>query len=175
MSKTITVFGSSRPKPGEKEYISAYKLGRILGEIEYTVCSGGYQGIMDAVSKGARDMNSKAIGVILEKNFSTPSKYLSKTIVCKTLFERIQTLLDKGDGYIILEGGTGTLLELASVWEYINKGFSLKKPVACHGDMWRRIVAEMDIRMAVEERETGLIKCFDTVEECAEFVCSQLE
>ena len=175
MSKTITVFGSAKPLPGEKEYITAYKLGRILGEIEYEVCTGGYQGIMDAVSKGAKDMGSKAVGVILEKYFSNPSEHLSETIICKTLFERIETLLNRGDGFIVLEGGTGTLLELAALWEYMNKGLSKKKPVACHGDMWRRIVAEMDIRLEKEERESGTIRCFDTIEECAEYVCGQLD
>lgn len=175
MNKTITVFGSAKPLPGDKEYINAYKLGRILGEIQYTVCTGGYQGIMDAVSKGAKDMGSKTVGVILEKYFSKPSVHLSETIVCKTLFERIETLLNRGDGFIILEGGTGTFLELAAVWEYINKGLCEKKPVACLGDMWRRIVFEMDIRMEKEDRETGVIKCFDTIEECAEYVCGQLD
>ena len=41
--------------------------------------------------------------------------------------------------------------------------------------MWRRIIAEMDVRMELEERETGLIQCFDTIEECAEYVCSVID
>lgn len=175
MSKTITVFGSSRPKPGEKDYITAMKLGRILGEINYDVCSGGYQGIMDAVSKGASDMGSKAIGITVDIYGATPSEYLTENFVCHTLFERIEKLIEIGDGYVILPGGTGTLLELSVVWEYLNKGLMENKPVACLGDMWRRIVAEMDVRMEFEERETGLIQCFDTIEECAEFVCSKIE
>jgi uncharacterized protein (TIGR00725 family) len=175
MNKTITVFGSAKPLPGEKEYITAYKLGRILGEIECTVCTGGYQGIMDAVSKGAKDMGAKVVGIILEKYFSKPSEHLSETVVCKTLLERVDTLINRGDGFIVLEGGTGTMLELAAVWEYMNKALCDKKPVACIGDIWRRIVAEIDIRLEKEERESGLIKCFDTIEECAEYVCSQLE
>ena len=107
MKKTITVFGSSRPKQGEKDYINAMKLGRILGEINYNVCSGGYQGIMDAVSKGAIDMGSEAIGVTVDIYGAKSSEHLTKNIVCNSLQERLQTLVEKGDGYVILPGGTG--------------------------------------------------------------------
>lgn len=175
MSKTITVFGSSRPKPGEKDYITAMKLGRILGEINFNVCSGGYQGIMDGVSKGAKDMGSATIGVTVDIFGAKPSEHLTEIIECHSLFERLEKLLEKGDGYVILPGGTGTMLELSLVWEYLNKGLMPKKPVACLGNMWTRIVAEMDIRMEKEDRETGLIRCYNSIEECAEFVCSKLD
>jgi predicted Rossmann-fold nucleotide-binding protein len=45
---------------------------------------------------------------------------VTKEIVCDTLFERIDKLIEIGDGFVVLQGGTGTLLELAAVWEYFN-------------------------------------------------------
>ena len=47
MSKTVTIFGSSLPKPGEQEYDDAYKLGGILAKAGLNVCTGGNLGIMD--------------------------------------------------------------------------------------------------------------------------------
>ncbi|MCB9247843.1 MAG: hypothetical protein H6613_04515 [Ignavibacteriales bacterium] len=52
-TKTVTVFGSSMPKPGEEEYENAYLIGKLLAQKGFNVCTGGAQGIMDAVSKGA--------------------------------------------------------------------------------------------------------------------------
>lgn len=173
-NKFVTVFGSSVPKPGEEEYKTAYRLGMLLAKSGLNVCTGGYQGIMDAVSKGAREVGAEAIGVTIDIYNSVPSKYLTKEIKCQTLFERLDNLIKIGDAYIILQGGTGTLVELAIVWEFINKKMMPKKPVACHGKMWSDIVSLMESQIKKEKRETGLIKCFADIEMCANYIISSL-
>lgn len=170
MKKTITVFGSSLPKNGDSEYESAYKLGTLLAEKGFNVCTGGYQGIMDAVSKGVSENGGEAIGVTVNLWGAKPSKYLTKEIKCKSLFERITKLVELGDGYIILQGGTGTLLELSVIWEFMNKNILKTKPAACYSLMWMKIISIMEKQIEHEGRRTGLIKCFDNIEE----VCSYL-
>ena len=172
MSKTVTIFGSSKPSPGEEEYESAYKLGRLLGESGFSVCTGGYQGIMNAVSKGASEFNVDVIGVTVDLFSATPSKYLTREINCDSLFERIEKLIELGEAYIILRGGTGTLVELTIAWELMNKNLIEHKPIACHGEMWQRIIKPMEERIQYEKRETGLVKCFNSIEECFDFVKS---
>ncbi len=66
MNKTITVFGSSQPKEGNEEFNSAYKLGILLAKNNFNVCTGGFQGIMNAVSKGAVENGAEAIGVTVD-------------------------------------------------------------------------------------------------------------
>jgi hypothetical protein len=139
MKKRVTVFGSSFPKDGETEFITAYKLGRLLAQKEFDVTTGGYMGIMEAVSKGVKENGGKATGITLSYVKSKPNIYLDKIIPCDTLFERIAKLIELGDAYIVLQGGTGTLLELAAVWEYLNKGLMQTKPIACHSFMWKEI------------------------------------
>ncbi|OGU59409.1 MAG: DNA-binding protein [Ignavibacteria bacterium RBG_13_36_8] len=175
MNKTVAVFGSSIPITGDIEYEAAYKLGKIFGVNGLNVCSGGYQGIMDAVSKGASECGVQAIGVTVNLYNSVPSRYLTKEIKCSTLFERISKLLELGDAYVILEGGTGTLLELSVVWEYLNKNLLTEKPVACYGNMWKEIVNVMESRIADEKRKTGLIKCFDSIDDVAGFIITSLK
>lgn len=172
---TITVFGSSIPQPGDLEYEDAYRLGKFLGEKGFNVCSGGYQGIMGAVSKGASESGVEAIGITVESFKASPSEYLTEIVECDSLFERIKTLVNFADGFIILNGGTGTMLELSVIWEYFNKGFIPVKPVAANGIMWKIIIAEMEKRIKIEKRKTGLIKCFDSIEECAEHVINSVE
>ncbi len=175
MRKTITIFGSSRPVEKDNQYKIAFELGSKLAKKGFNVCTGGYHGIMDAVSKGASKNGAEAVGITVDLWNSTPSKYLTKRIECKSLFERISKLVELGDAYVVLQGGTGTLLELAVIWEFINKSISKKKPVACHSKMWEDVVNIVDDQILKEGRETGLVKCFNTVDEIVEYLVQLLK
>ena len=67
------------------------------------------------------------------------------------------------------------MLELSIVWEYLNKGMIDQKPVACHGIMWTKIISLMEEQIIKEKRRSGLIKCFDEIDECAEFIIDRLK
>lgn len=165
MKKTITIFGSSIPKQGDEEYSIAFELGKLLAQNNFSICTGGYSGIMEAVCKGAVDGGGEAIGVTVRDWKSVPNKFLTQNIVCENLFERIQKLIILADGFVILQGGTGTLLELAVVWEFMNKNILQVKPVACYSSMWQKIVDVMEIQIQSEQRKTGLVKCFDNIDD----------
>lgn len=170
MKKTITIFGSSLPKEGDKEFEIAYQLGSLLAKNNFNICTGGYRGIMHAASKGAAENGAEAIGITVDLWGAIPSEFLTKEIKCENLFERITKLIEAGDGYIVLQGGTGTLLELAVVWELINKNLAAKKPIVCHSSMWNEIVRVMERQIEREKRSTGLIKCIDNVEEIVDYL-----
>jgi uncharacterized protein (TIGR00730 family) len=172
--KFVTIFGSSMPKPGEDEYETAYRLGKILAENNLNVCNGGFQGIMDAVSKGAVENGAESIGVTLDIYNVSASKHLTTQIETHSLFERLTKLVEIGDAFIVLQGGTGTLLELSLVWEYMNKGMIPQKPIACHSSLWNEITAVMEKQIVKEKRKTGLVKCFQSIDECAEFIITTL-
>ncbi len=174
MNKIITVFGSSQPKEGHEEFETAYKLGVLLAKNNYSVCTGGFQGIMNAVSKGAAENGAEAIGVTVDLWGSTPSKFLTREVKCKTLFERISKLVEYGDAYVVLQGGTGTLLELAVIWEMMNKKMLSVKPIACHSSIWKEIVEVMEKQLKHENRSSRFVECFDNVEEVVNYIRSKL-
>ena len=64
-SSRITVFGGSRCGPESAEYKEALKLGRLLVEAGFDVCSGGYAGVMEAISRGAHEAGGHVIGVTM--------------------------------------------------------------------------------------------------------------
>ncbi len=173
--KYVTVFGSSIPKESDEEYKVAFKLGEIFAKAGLNVCSGGYQGIMDAVSKGCSQNGGEAIGVTLDIYNSIPSKFLTKEIKCKTLFERLTNLIQTGDAFVVLQGGTGTLVELAIIWEFINKNMIVEKPIAVHGTMWNTITELMEMQIARENRKTGLVKKFLDINDLADFIVNSLK
>ncbi len=174
VKKTITIFGSSLPKEGDKEFEIAYQLGSLLAKNNFNICTGGYRGIMHAASKGASENGTEAIGITVDLWGAVPSEYLTKEIKCDSLFERITKLIETGDGYIILKGGTGTLLELSAVWELMNKKLIRSKPIVCHSSMWKEIVSIMDKQIEHEKRTAGLVESIDNVEEIVEYLKSRI-
>ena len=139
-SIVITVFGSSRPAPGSEAYETARKLGTALAQAGFAVATGGYGGTMEAVSRGAREANGHVIGVTAEAFSSRANQWVEEEIRVKTWQDRLFKLIELGAGYVALPGGTGTLVELSVVWEWINKGFLADKPVVVLGDFWQPVV-----------------------------------
>jgi uncharacterized protein (TIGR00730 family) len=170
MNKTITIFGSALPGEDDAQYKFAYELGTSLANNGFNICTGGYGGIMEAASKGAYDNGGFVYGVTIDLWNKEPNKYITVEVREQKLFERITKLLELGDAYIILQGGTGTLLEFAAVWEYANKNLQPEKPIICHSKMWEEILEVMNKQMIVENRRTDLINCFYTPDEIVEYL-----
>src|SRR3981189_1621726 len=139
--KIVTVFGSSRPREGEAEYEVARVLGRALAKHGFAICSGGYGGVMEAASRGAKEAGGKTYGVTAE--FFTAAKlnsWVDTEVRMKTWEERLFELIRLADGFVACKGGTGTLVELAVVWEMRNKSVINEKPVAVLGDFWQPVL-----------------------------------
>ncbi len=174
MKKTITVFGSSKPREGDEEYNLAYQLGSLLAKSGFDVCTGGFMGTMEAVSKGANEHGAQVIGVTVDIWSSNPNRFITKEIKCDNLLERVNKLIELGDAFVVLQGGTGTLLELAAAWELANKGLMDHKPILCHSSMWQGIISIMKIQMKKEERDAELVMSFESVEEIVKYISSKL-
>jgi uncharacterized protein (TIGR00725 family) len=142
MIKIVSVFGTGRAKAGDKNYEAAQELGRLLAENGFAIANGGYGGTMEASAKGAKEAGGEVIGVTcLAFKRGSANKYISREIVTKSLNERLDKLIELGSAYVVLTGGTGTLLELAMVWELKNKGFlNGSKPIILLGEYWKPIV-----------------------------------
>jgi len=139
--KTITIFGTGRAKCGDSAYEMAYETGKILAQAGFTIANGGYGGTMLAAAKGAAEAGGEIIGVTCSAFKGKPNEYISREVVADSLDERLDTLIKLGQGYVVLPGGTGTLLELAKVWELKNKGFlEADKPIILVGGFWKPLV-----------------------------------
>lgn len=152
----VTIFGSSRLQEGDPEYALAFEVGKELAEAGFTVCNGGYAGIMEASARGAKSAGGKTIGIIAE--IFAPKKantWIDTTFTSKTLIERMMALISHGDAYVVLKGGTGTLLELAAVWELMNKGLMKERPIVVVGGFWNGVVDALRDELAWE----GLEQC----------------
>jgi uncharacterized protein (TIGR00730 family) len=140
--RIVSVFGTGRARDGEPVFEIAWELGRILAKAEFVVANGGYGGTMLATARGATGAGGTVIGVTCKafKN-SVANEYVTREIVTESLEERLHNLVEMADAYVVLPGGTGTLLELASVWELKNKKFfDRAKPIILLGEFWEPLV-----------------------------------
>lgn len=139
--KTITIFGTANAKSGEPAYKLACETGKLLAQAGFTIANGGYGGTMLAAAKGAAEAGGETIGVTCSAFARTPNEYISREIATDSLEKRLDTLIKLGQAYIVLPGGTGTLLELAMIWELKNKNFIKKdKPIILIGGFWKPLI-----------------------------------
>lgn len=136
----VTVFGHSSADPGTPAYQNAYDLGRGIAQAGWTLCNGGYGGTMAAAARGAVEAGGHTIGVtcsLFDRWRSGPNRYIRQEVPTSDLLTRLNTLVRLGHAYIVLPGGTGTLLELALVWELLSKGLLRRKaPFLLLGEHW---------------------------------------
>ena len=176
MKKVISIFGSSRPQEGDPEYTEARTIGRELAMGGFIICNGGYGGIMEASSRGAKEAGGETIGVTVDTFARMANRWVDREIRESTLVRRIETLVDAADAYVIVKGGTGTLLELAYVWEFINKKFIPEKPIIIVGDFWSKVVETLKDELLWEGLGdcTKIIQKVGTPRECAELLTRKL-
>jgi len=171
--KTITLFGTSRTKAGDSTFALALETGRLLARAGFTIANGGYGGTMLAAAKGAAEAGGKIIGVTCSAfKSSKANEYVTHEIVTDSLDERLDTLIGLGQAYVALPGGTGTLLELAKVWELRNKGF-LKpdKPIILAGEFWKPLV---ELLAADDPGSRRYVELADNPEQAVELIIEEL-
>jgi hypothetical protein len=178
-TKIITVFGSSRPEAGHADYVEALELGRALGAAGFGVCTGGYGGVMEAVSRGASESGGCVIAVTSSFFRSRANRWVQEETRAATWQDRLFELVRLGDGFVACKGGTGTLVELAVVWEMLNKKAMEQRPFVVLGDFWQPIldrVREVERGHASRWGESSdpLVHQAPTPLEAAQFLTSRL-
>jgi len=175
----ITVFGSSRAREGDTLYDEALALGGALARGGFTVCSGGYGGVMEAVSRGAKEAGGRTLGVTASFFRSRANRWVDEEVRVSTWQERLFELIRRGDGYVACRGGTGTLAELAVVWEMLNKRVMPRKPFAVLGGSWQPVLES--VREAENHADSGwgevdglLIRTCAEASDAAQFLADAL-
>ncbi len=139
----ITVFGSSKPKSGEPDYIQAMRLGELIARAGHAVLTGGYIGTMEAVSRGAAEAGGHVIGVTcaqIERWRNTRANpWVREERRFETLNERLHELINACDAAIALPGGPGTLTEITLFWNLLVIEALSPRPLVLVGDGWRKV------------------------------------
>jgi len=156
---TITVFCSSRILEGDARYEEARLAGRLLAEAGFIVCSGGYQGLMEAVSRGAKEAGGHTIGVTLASfDPRPPNRWIIEEVKMPSFVTRVEHMVGLADGYLVLPGGMGTLAEMSVTWSLLQINAIPRRPCVLLGDAWARLLEAFRRELVVLERDYALLQ-----------------
>lgn len=160
--RVISVFGSSMTYPGQPDYEAAQELGRLLAQAGFAVASGGYIGIMEAVSRGAADAGGEVVGVTCDEieqwRSVEPNRWISQEVRYPTLLERLVHLVTDNDGMVAMSGGVGTLTEVALAWNQLQVQLMSPRPLVLLGDVWHRTMSTFALPPYVPETHRELFQ-----------------
>src|SRR5215207_9090746 len=143
----VSVFGGSQPTEDSTAYAEAKELGRLLAERGHIVLTGGYIGVMEAVSRGAREAGGHVIGVTCEDIEAwRPIKanaWVMEEMRVKTLMERLHALIHESDAALALPGGPGTLAEISLMWNLMIVESLHRRPLILIGDGWQSVFDQL--------------------------------
>lgn len=139
MIRNVTVFGGSKPTP--EDYAVAQRLGTLIAQAGWNVLTGGYIGVMEAVSRGAAESGGHVIGVTCDEIETwRPVKangWLHEERKVARLRDRILGLIEGCDAAIALPGGPGTLAEIAVMWNHLLTHAILPRKLILVGPGWK--------------------------------------
>jgi uncharacterized protein (TIGR00730 family) len=176
--KSVSIFGSSRLKPGSVHYNEAEKLAtKIVRELGYAVVTGGGPGIMEAGNKGAMESGGASLGLLISLPFEHSSnEYLSDSMRFTYFFSRKAMLMFAAEAYVFFPGGYGTMDEFFSVITLIQTGKLPKVPIILFGgEYWhnfKKFLKEnmVDEHQTINPEDLDLFEITDSHERALEII-----
>lgn len=148
--KKVAFFGDADAKETDQCYIDAFETAKLLAKNGYVIIDGGGPGIMLAATLGAKAGKGKVEVVIIDEKVDMGKNYegTNKTNIAEaneiyrteTIQDRTEKIIDLADANVVFNGGTGTLAELALVWEKAKFAYGKHKPLIFFGNNWKNAI-----------------------------------
>jgi len=168
--RIVTIFGGSKCDESDLEYAQAQRVGELLAEAGFTICTGGYLGVMEAASRGAHERGGRVIGVTMNQFKGKPNRYLTEKVPTAHFYERLQLLITRSVGFIALRGGMGTVTELSLVWNKLQTRVIDPRPLVLLGECWPPVVRQWQRYLAVSDDDVAALDFAKTPEEAVSII-----
>jgi len=130
VGKAVSIFGSSRLKPGNKYYKLAEDTAYLLAKEGYAVITGSGPGVMEAANKGTKRAGGHSIGLNIQIPAEQKSnKYVDTLLDFRYFFVRKVMFVKYAKAFVIMPGGYGTLDEFTEAINLIQTERISKFPV----------------------------------------------
>ncbi len=172
----VTIYGSAQLKADDNLYAQTEEIARRLGEMGFSIITGGGPGVMEAANKGACEAGVQSIGLNIElPQEQMPNPYTTKSITFHHFFVRKVMLVKYATAYIMMPGGLGTLDELTEVLTLMQTGKIKPFPVVLFDHTyWKQFLDWLHTqtleRGFVAEEDFDLLRICDTPDEVIETV-----
>ena len=138
--QVIAVFGSSRARRGDELFEQGVEMGRLLGKNGYDVMTGGYTGVMEAVSQGAHEAGARVLGITMVGFEDRANTFVMDELHTPNFYVRFKWLIDGADGFIAMRGGMGTLAEMTFAWQKLSLRMFAERPLILLGSQWQAVL-----------------------------------
>src|SRR5258705_7158086 len=168
--RIVTIFGGSKCSESDPEYLQARRVGELLAVAGFTICTGGYLGVMEAARRGARESGGRVLGIVMNQFKSEPNRFLTDKVATDHFYERLQNLITRSVGFVAFKGGMGTVTEISLVWNKLTTGVIGKRPLVLVGDCWKPIVEAWQKHLVVSDADVKFLDFADNAIEASEIV-----
>jgi len=168
--RIVTIFGGSKCGEDCTEYAEARRTGQLLAEAGFTICTGGYLGVMEAASRGAHERGGRVLGIVMNQFKGEPNRYLTDKVATPHFYDRLQNLIVRSVGFIAIRGGMGTVTELSLVWNKLQTRVIESRPLVLLGDCWPPIVEAWREHLVVSKEDVRLLDLAATPEEAVRVI-----
>jgi len=172
----VTIYGSARLRADDKLYAQTEEIAHRLGDIGFSIVTGGGPGVMEAANKGALKAGVKSVGlnVVLPEEQACNS-YTTKSVTFSHFFVRKVMLVKYATAFIIIPGGLGTLDELTEVLTLMQTHKIKPFPIVLfNSEYWEGFLTWLkDFALAKEfisEEDLNLLRVCDHPDEVIESV-----
>lgn len=166
----VTFFGSARFREDHEYYIAARELARRVGQVGFTIMTGGGPGIMEAANRGAFDVGAKSVGcniVLPHEQYANP--YLDVSLTFQRFYVRKVLLLKYSICFVVMPGGAGTVDELFETVTLIQTNKVKNFPILLYGkSYWKPLLEQIDLMIeagTIGKEELKFVFVADSVDE----------
>ena len=168
--RIITIFGGSKCSEDSAEYQQAREIGGRLAEAGFTIYTGGYLGVMEAASRGAREKGGRVFGIVMNQFKSEPNRYLTDKVATDHFYDRLQNLITRSVGFVALRGGMGTVTEISLVWNKLQTRVLGRRPLVLVGEAWKNVVENWQQNLAVSKSDLAYLDFAENAEEACRII-----
>jgi len=168
--RIVTIFGGSKCGPESSEYREAREIGSRLARAGFTICTGGYLGVMEGASLGAREAGGRVFGIVMNQFKSEPNRYLTDKVATDHFYDRLQNLITRSVGFVALRGGMGTVTEVSLVWNKLQTRVLDRRPIVLVGDCWRDVVDAWRNFLVVSDDDVAYLDFAPNAEDAAKII-----
>ena len=163
----VTVYGSARLKAGDELYTATEQIAYRLGQLGFSIVTGGGPGVMEAANKGAFFGAAPAVGLNIDlPREQQANEYQDISLRFKHFFARKVMFVKFATAYVVLPGGFGTLDELFEALTLVQTRKTRKMPIILmHAPFWRGLLDWFRERLIAEHMidatDVGLLQIVD--------------
>ena len=171
----VTFFGSARFKEDHPYYAATREIARRIGQVGFTIVTGGGPGLMEAANRGARDAGATSVGcnIVLPQE-QKPNDHLDVSLTFDHFFVRKVLLIKYSMCFVVMPGGAGTLDELFEAITLIQTGKVKNFPVLLYGkDYWAPMLEQIGRMIqagTIGQKELEFLFVADRVTEATELL-----